>query len=366
MKTYPKIGLAVATLTLFSFIVACNKVETTTVERRNLEEYVFSSGLVEQEDNYTVSAKVEGIIRSLPFSEGDSVQAGEVIAVIENQVQNNQLSDARAVYEDALRDASPNSPRLLGMQTQVRQAEEQLAFDRDLYLRYKELREKNSVSQLDLEKAELQFRASENQLEVQKKNYAELLNSLRLNVERSRAQLQTQETLLDDYELLTGASGVVIKVFKKEGELSKRGEPIARIGSGEFRIRLYVAEEDINKVDLGDPVRVQMNTYPHRSFEARVSKIHPGFDEAEQSYVVEARFRQLPEKLFSGTQLQANIDTGQRDSVLLIPTDYILRGAFVIMEDGEERRIVTGNRNSEWTEVVSGLTGQEVIRKPED
>jgi macrolide-specific efflux system membrane fusion protein len=155
----------------------------------------------------------------------------------------------------------------------------------------------------------------------------------------------------------------VIKVFKKQGELVRRGEAIAKIGSGEYIIKLFVSEDDITKINIGHPVVVNINTYPDQTFEAEITKIYPAFDETEQSYIVEAVFKQLPQKMFSGTQLQANIETGNRKDVLVIPTAYISRGSFVQLKYGGEKKIETGSKNKEWTEVVSGLAEGDVIVK---
>jgi macrolide-specific efflux system membrane fusion protein len=243
---------------------------------------------------------------------------------------------------------------------------QQLEFDKENYLRYKDLWSKKSVSKLDYEKTELQYEAAQNNLQALQKQYKEMQNTLQLSVERSRVQVNTQRSLLKDYELTTGASGEVIQVFKKQGELARRGEAIARIASGGYIIRLFVSEEDITKVDIGQSVAVHINTYPDRAFPASITKIYPAFDEMEQSYIVEAQFEQLPEKMFSGTQLQANIETGNRKNVLVIPTAYVSRGSYVQLENGNEKQIETGSRNSEWTEVVSGLSENDAIVKPKN
>ena len=214
--------------------------------------------------------------------------------------------------------------------------------------------------------AELQYKASQNNLIGLEKNYQEATDALNLNEERSRAQLKNQRSLLEDYQLRATQSGQIINVFKKEGELLRRGETIAKIASGKYIIKLFVAEEDIVKVDLGQYVAVNINTYPNNSYRARITKIYPGFDEIEQSYIVEAQFEQLPEKLFSGTQLQANIETINRKDVLVVPTDYVSRDNSILLENGEEIQIVTGSRNNNWTEVISGISETDVIVKPMD
>jgi len=345
-------------------LTSCAQQETTLPVRKHIEEAVCASGHIEQENNYTVSAKVEGILITFPIKAGDSVTKNDVIAIIENDVQNNQLQDARVVYKDAVAKASPSSPQLRSIQTQMDQAEQQLAFDNEHYLRYKGLWEKKSVSQIDYEKAELQYKASLNNLLALEKNYQETQNSLELGVQRSQVQVSTQASMLKDYKLTTGESGKVINVFKKQGELVRRGEPLADIGSGAYIIKLFVAEDDITKVNIGQAAVVHINTYPDQTFSAKITKIYPGFDEAEQSYIVEAQFDRLPEKMFAGTQLQANIKTGSRKDAVVIPREYVSKGSYVLLQNGEEKEIQTGSKNSDWIEVVSGLSEQDIIIKP--
>ena len=345
-------------------LASCQQKETTVPVRRNIEEAVFASGHIEQEKNYTVSAKSDGIILSLPVKEGDIVSQKDMIAVIENDVQNNQLQDALAVYNDAVINASPNSPQLQNIQTQIDQAQQQLEFDKENYERYKGLWEKKSISTLDYERAKLQYKASQNNLLGLKKNYSDAESTLKLSMERSRVQVNTQQSLLKDYCLTTHESGKVINVFKKQGELVRRGEAIARIGSGAYVIKLFVSEDDITKVNIGHEVVVNMNTYPDETFPAKITNIYPGFDQTEQSYVVEAQFDRLPEKMFSGTQLQANIETGSRKDVVVIPTAYVSRGSYVMLTNGEEIHIETGSKNDNWIEVVSGISEEDEIVKP--
>jgi multidrug efflux pump subunit AcrA (membrane-fusion protein) len=352
-----------AAVALAFLLASCSRQEATSPVRKNLNEAVFASGHVEQANNYTVSAKAEGILLSVPVKEGDSVATDDVIATIEDNVQKNQLHDARVLYNDAIRNASPESPQLQSLETQIEQAQQQIAFDEENYLRHERLREQETVSQLELEKAELQFKSSQSNLIALQKNLNELKNAAELSVQRSRVQVNTQEVLMNDYTLVTKESGRVVRLFKKAGELVRRGEAVAQIGSGPYIIRLYVAEDDITKVSVGHSVALRINTHPGRTFSATISRVFPAFDDAEQSYVVEALFDQMPQKMFAGTKLQANIRVGRRTDVLVIPTAFVRQGSTVLLENGEERHITTGSRNSEWTEILSGIAANDVIVK---
>jgi multidrug efflux pump subunit AcrA (membrane-fusion protein) len=351
-------------IVIISLLSSCNNKETTTPTRKNIEDAVFASGFIEQENQYTVSASADGILTTIPVSEGDIITNNTTVAVIKSDVQNNQVADAQVVYNNAVTNASANASTLQQIQTKINQAKTQLSLDKRNYERYKDLRAKNSVSQLDFDKAELQFIASQNRLIELQESYKSTESDLKLNEKRSLVQVNTQKTILEDYKLSSSISGTVINVFKKQGELIRRGEAVAEIGSGAFIIKLFVAEDDIKKVNKGQIVWVHLNTNPNETFKAKISKIYPSFNTTEQSYVVEAQFEQVPNKIFSGSQLQANIETGSSKNVLVIPRAYLIRENKVILENKEERTIKIGRKNNDWTEVISGLSEEDIIVKP--
>lgn len=354
-------GSMIVILTLLS---SCNKKETTTPTRKHIVDAVFASGFIEQENQYTVSANADGILTTIPVSEGDLITQNTTVAVIKSDVQNNQVTEAQAVYNNAAANASANASILQQIQTKINQATSQLQLDKVNYERYKDLRRQNSVSQLEFELVELQYKASQNKLLELQESYKATKSDLQLNEERSLVQVNTQQAILDDYKLNSSISGKVINVYKKQGELIRRGEAVAEIGSGEYIIKLFVAEDDINKVNKNQPLSVHLNTYPNETFKAKISKIYPSFNSTEQSYVVEAQFDQVPNKIFSGSQLQANIETRKNNNVLVIPTAYLIRANYVLLESGEEKSIKTGNKNNVWTEVISGLSEKDIIVKP--
>lgn len=358
------IAFWIGILSVIALMIACKEPKTTTARRMDIKDAIFASGTVEQEQNYSIASKADGQILSLKIREGDSIAVDAVIAKVESELQQNQLQDALVVYEEALSDSDPNAPQLKQLQTQMEQVQQQLKKDEQNYLRYKELLAKKSVAQLDFERVELQYQNTTKQLEILEKTYEDALQNLEFNKNRTRIQLTTQQDKLKDYQLRAKKAGVVTKVLKKEGELTRRGEVIAQIGSGAYIIKLLIAEEDITKVELGQTAAISLNIYPNQTFEARVTKIYPAFDELEQSYIVESQFNKLPPKLFSGTQLQANIEIGTRKNVMVIPTSYLLRGNRVQLVDGTEKEVVIGSKNDQWTEIISGISEEDILLKP--
>jgi multidrug efflux pump subunit AcrA (membrane-fusion protein) len=347
-------------------LAACKPRETTSPQIKTIQEAVFATGQVKQDDEYQIASTADGVIVERYVKTGDSVRAGQALLRVKSEIVQSQLADAAALYQDALQKAQPSSPPLAQLQAQIAQAELQVRQDEANYQRYQTLRSSNSVSQLDLERAKLQYEASETNLKVLRQSYKDLQSSLQLGVSRSQAQLKSQQASLDDYRITAQQDGVVIAFDKQLGELVRRGELIGLIGSGPFILQLYVAEEDIAKLRVGQQAAVRLNTYPDEVFAATLSRILPGFDMAEQSYLVEARLTNGPAHLFHGTQLQANVEIGMREGVLVVPSAYVEKGQYVRLKDGRQVAIEIGQKNREWTEVRSGLQASDIIVRPQN
>jgi multidrug efflux pump subunit AcrA (membrane-fusion protein) len=355
--------LTVIVLSLLCFS-ACKRQQETSPVRKTLQQAVFASGHLQQENEYVIAATADGTIRELELREGDSIKAGQVLLRIKSDVQHMQLQETQVVYEDALKNAAPGAPQLSQIRTQIAVAKAQLEQDRLNYERYTALRSRNSASQLEYEKAALQYKISQSNLQALEKNYAQVQDALRLNADRSLQQVKAQQAVLNEYTIAADKAGIVLDVLKKKGELVRKGEVIARIGSGRYILRLFIAEDDITRLQLGQQAIVQMNNYPDTTFNAVLTKILPAFDQTEQSYVAEAVFTGAPALLLPGTQLQANIKQEGTRSVLVIPSAALIRGQFVQLKDGTEKAIKTGQKLGEWVEVKSGLTGQDIILLP--
>lgn len=358
--------ISLPTLAFLSLgISACTEQPTSVAPvYKVLQQSIFASGHLEQQDEYVIAATAEGSIQELNIREGDPVSQGELLLRIKSAVLNTQLEEAMVVYNDALQNAQVASPQLQQWQTQIKQAKTQVEQDQLNYERYRDLRNKNSASQLELEKAEMQYKASSSNLQVLEKNFQQTQNALELNARRSLQQVKTQQALLNEYRIQADKAGMVIKVYKKKGELLRKGEIIARIGSGPYLLKLFIAEEDITKVKIGQTLSVQMNNYPDTLFSARLSKILPAFDPSQQSYLAEAVFERQPPLLLVGTQLQANIDLEGSKRVLVIPSRALLRGQFVQLRDGTEKKIKVGQKLGNWIEVKSGLTPNDLLVLP--
>ena len=189
-------------------------------------------------------------------------------------------------------------------------------------------------------------------------------NKMVLQVKNTKNQLDIQNKYVSDYLIKSATNGIVLEITKNTGELAKKGELLARIGGGKLITKLYIAEEDINKIALNQKAILALNTNTKRTYEAKVTKIYPTFDEKEQSFVIELSFINRVPKLLSGTQVQGNIVFEERKNAITIPSKFLTENNTVLLENGEEKTIELGIVNSEWIEVLNGLDENTIIVLP--
>lgn len=360
-----RILLGMGILMLYLSLMGCGHKNTATPIKMDIIDVVFASGHLAKETEYMVTVNTEGFINGSLVMEGDRIHIGDTLFKLSNQVQSAQLDNALATYRDARAKADPNSPQLAQLKLQIDQAETQLGLDRANCERYRVLVQTDAVSRLDFDRAKVQYENAKANVDILKKSFSDLEQSLLLNLENARNQLRIQEENNDDYFIKSQIDGTVLNVYKEQGELVKRGEHIAKIGGGEDIIKLFVAEEDISKIMVGQMAKIALNTEKDRRFDAKITKVYPAFDELEQSFVVEATFVNKPSSLYAGTQLQANIVIADKKGALVIPSSYLARESTVILEENEkEIPIEIGILTSEWVEVLKGLDEHTVIKAP--
>jgi len=332
-----------------------------------ITEAVFASGSIDPKDAYTVTSLSDGFIVKSYVSENDLVHDGQLLFQLDNRQQNTQVAIAKNNLAYADINAADNSPMLLQLKAQIDAAKIKMQTDSVTMMRNEQLYKTNSVSKQDLDNATLNYRSSSSSYEAALENYNATANKAKQDLINSHAQLQNAEAGNQYFDLVAIGASKVYQIFKKKGDLVRKGDQVAQLGNPDsIVINLDVDEGSISKVQLGQQVLVELNTEKNKTYEAYVSKIYPHFNETSQSYKVEARFVQQQPGLISGTQLQANIITDKKDKALLIPRTFLFSDSTVLIKKGDKidtAKITTGIVSDEWVEVLSGLSTADKIAK---
>jgi multidrug efflux pump subunit AcrA (membrane-fusion protein) len=160
-------------------------------------------------------------------------------------------------------------------------------------------------------------------------------------------------------------NGVVYSLNKTKGELVSPQTPVAVIGDAtNFILELQVDEYDILMVKNGLKVLVKLDSYKDKVFEAKVSRINPLMDERSKTFLVEAEFVVLPERLYPNITFEASILILSKSKAMLIPREYLLNDSMVLKVNGDTVFVKTGLKDYQKIEILSGITEEDELIRP--
>ncbi|MBL7150137.1 MAG: efflux RND transporter periplasmic adaptor subunit [Candidatus Pacebacteria bacterium] len=191
-------------------------------------------------------------------------------------------------------------------------------------------------------------------------------------INQARAQAQLLENQIKDSLLKSPTQGQITKINKKVGEQSMLGDSIVSLlPVVPFTIEADIYEEDVVKINIGNPVDISLVAFPEQSFKGKVISIEPAekIIEGVVYYQITIAFEKLPEGVKPGMTADLVIKTASKENVLIIPEDAIQKKdskqIAEVFKDGisEDREIETGFFGTNYmVEVISGLEeGEKVI-----
>lgn len=367
MKTKYSHSGWISVLFLIPLLVSCKGERIGyTVEEKSIVESVYSSVTIEPESLYSVYSLLPGRIVRINKEIGDSLLFGDVLGTIESVNASNNSANAALNVALIQNQLSGNASIIDDLNSEIATVAYQYSLDSTQLARIQTLRSKNIASQLELDQASLQAKAS-------KTKYDALMNKKKrsqkeLTIQRNQAQNNYLSSLStsNDGTIRSMIDGVVYDIFKKNGELISSQEPFAIIGSkNDFIIRLVVDEIDITKIKLQQEIEITLEAYPDQVFTAEVTRIYPKMDLKTQSFELIGKFKNAPDKLYLGLTGEANIVINKKSKAVVIPREYLIEGQFVETDNGR-KKVTIGLESLSELEITSGLSKGTVIYLPEE
>ena len=343
---------------------SCGKKNNETqAQRKDITETVFASGTLEPENKYNLTAQTDGYIIELKFDNGDVVQAGQVLAVIDNKNNTIGATSAENLLTISSINASSEGPTLKQAKQNAQLLLEKFNQDSLQFSRYQKLFQSNSVSRLELENARLANETSKTNYANAEQNYKLLKQQTEQQLITQRSQRDVNSVSNDNNQLKAVREGRIYKKLKEAGDFIRPGDVLAVIGdTDDLYARLNIDESNIANIQVGQATTIQLNTNKSTNYDGKISQIMPAFDDATQSFICKAKFNQVPELKIAGTQLQANIVIGSKKQALVISRKFLDFGNKVLIKGNDgPTEVKTGFVSSEWVEILEGLKESDII-----
>lgn len=346
------------------FLFACqNKEQRIKPTLGPISESIYASGTVKSENQYEAYSPVNGIIDSIYVSEGNTINKGNILVSISSKVP--RLNEENAELVAAYSDVNVNLGKLKEAKLFIDLSQSKMKNDSLMYFRQKNLWQQEIGSRAELEQKELSYQNSKASYYSSLVRYNDLKRQLNFNASQSKKNLLISGKIADDYRLKSEMNGIVYSLNKKKGEIVNTQTPLAVIGDAKkFILELQVDEYDVFKIHLGLLVKVTLDSYKGKVFEAILTKINPLMNERTRTFLVEAKFLNPPNQLYPNISFEANIILATKNKALLVPRNYVLNDSIVFKSNGERVVVKTGLKDYKKIEILSGITAQDELIPP--
>ncbi|MCX7780933.1 MAG: efflux RND transporter periplasmic adaptor subunit [Negativicutes bacterium] len=292
-------------------------VEAGKVTRQDLRPVHSFSASLEPIWSADISPKVDGRIDRLNVEEGDTVQAGTILAVLDT----NELA------------------------AQVNQAEGSVF-----------------AARANLEQAELDFKRTA-ALAQQGAVSAQTLDTARIKRDLALGQLRSAEgnlallsARLQSAAIEAPRAGVVAKRYLQAGFYAKAGSPVVSLADvTSLLAKATVGEAQIGEISVGIPAKVTVAALGNKEFAGSVTRVSPAAALPSRTFIAEVVVPNAGGIIKAGMFARVEIAGAVRKNVLVVP-----ESALVLREDQKTVYVITNDNKAQQRVLKLGYVGQGV------
>ena len=243
--------------------------------------------------SFSIAPKVGGYITDVPVTDNQHVNAGDLLAKVDDRDYRIAVDQAKAQVAVAEANITNINAQIDSQQEQIKQAqaqvdqaEAQLVFAQQQEARAKDLVEKGAgtVQNEQQQHSNLQSQQANADRAKAALTAAQLgIKTLHAQLESARAQLQQAQAQLDQanlnlqYTRITAAqSGRVVKLSGAVGTLASAGQSLAMFVPDDVWVVANYKETQLRYMRPGQPVEFTIDAYPARKLTGHIDSVQSG------------------------------------------------------------------------------------------
>lgn len=216
---------------------------------KNKEGVFFASGTFDATE-VILSGEVPGKLVEFGVSEGDALEAGQVVALIDTvQIHLQKLALLKNI--DAIRTQQPDIGRQLApYREKLDNAKRELE-------RLRNLVASGAATQKQLDDAASEVAVAEKQLAAQENSLGKSLSGLNAQIAAAEIQAAQLDDQLSRCRITSPIAGTVVAKYAERGELSAQGRPLLKVADTDnVFLKAYLTSTQLTDVKLGQEVKV--------------------------------------------------------------------------------------------------------------
>ena len=198
----------------------------------------------------TVYAEQSGALLTFSVNEGDHIEAGKEVGLIDTTqtwLKIRQLDATKEVYQSQKPD----------MERQIAATRQQLSKAQQDEQRYRELVADGAAPSKMLDDASSQVKVLQKQLDAQISSLSTSTRSLDKQTVAANVQIEQLRDMLRKCHIMTPTKGTVLEKYVERGEFVAIGKPLFKIADTEqMFMRAYVTSAQLQNIRIGQQVKV--------------------------------------------------------------------------------------------------------------
>ena len=198
----------------------------------------------------TVYAEQSGALLTFSVNEGDHMEAGKEVGLIDTTqtwLKIRQLDATKEVYQSQKPD----------MERQIAATRQQLSKAQQDEQRYRELVADGAAPSKMLDDASSQVKVLQKQLDAQISSLSTSTRSLDKQTVAANVQIEQLRDMLRKCHIVTPTKGTVLEKYVERGEFVAIGKPLFKIADTEqMFMRAYVTSAQLQNIRIGQQVKV--------------------------------------------------------------------------------------------------------------
>lgn len=282
--------------------------ESVTAKRGDISTIISATGTLNPLNEVQIGSQVSGIISQIDVDTNDEVKKGQILAKIDDKKILQELSR----YEAQLTSAKA---QLASLQSTLKDKKWQYERLQKLYKQSKG----KYPSFADVQSAQVAYEVAMAEIESKKGNIAEI-----------EANIKGVKIDFDNTIITSPIDGVVLTRSVDVGQTvaaSFSAPELFKVAQDlkEMKLVVQIAESDVGKIALNQPLSFSVDAYPHRKFLAKVNKVNFGSTTTDNivSYEVTINVDNQDLSLRPGMSATADIVVAEKKNALLLPVSAL-------------------------------------------
>ena len=250
----------------------------TSVEARSemWHPHISAIGTLSPVQGVALSADADGTLQKIEVENGAAVKAGDLLMQLDVTVEAAQLKAAEA----------------------------QLALAELEAKRAKELLEKQTISQSELDRATAQL-------------------------DQGKANVAALQAMIDKKSIRAPFDGRVGIRLVNLGQYISRGQPLIPLQKlNPLYVDFSVPQRQLPQISVGQPVQVVVDAFPGKVFTGRIAAVNPEVSASTRNGTVQAVIENPEEQLRAGMFARVEVELPQNEPTVVLPATAVSYAAY--------------------------------------